>query len=135
MKYSAEYVPLYMEEIRKGQFKNWSKTDEENGIFENGKAVYEEGYADIELNIYSESDPEGNGYINKVCTSYFVCLKDDYDWHEFGYPEDIFEGFEVDVDFNKDDWEESLKMDMQKKLGIFLKKTGFFSNKPNTVSI
>ena len=131
--FSVYNLVHYINEIRQGYFTDWSEDDAVNGRFENGMAVLETEYSDIEVNVYSESADDGSCYLNKVCVSYFICLRgsDKDDWEEFGYPEDLSNGYEVNVDFATDNWQELLKTDMEQKLFKFLKEFQCHSDNPN----
>ncbi len=134
LNWDDDHINHYIEEIRSGKFKYWNDDrDAKNGIFEIGVAVLETKYSDIELNIYSESLPDGSGYENKICLSYFICLRGGkpLDWEEFDYPEDYSKGYEVSVDFSKDNWRDLLKEDMEKKLIMFLEEFGCKAERSN----
>ena len=78
-----------------------------------GVAVYEVGYADIELNITHEDD--------NLFAEYFVCLKgDDGDWHSWGY----IDRYSA-IDWSSPDWEAMLRHEMEKELFRFIDEQGY----------
>lgn len=131
MTFSAENAKCWINEIREKKFFDFTKRDAVDGVFVNGLAVLEDGWLDIELNISSESIPEG--YENKLVPSYFCCAKGlengEETWAEYGYLDDI--GYDVEVDWSADDWEDQLKADMERKLKQVAKDYGLHFDKPN----
>ena len=117
-------IQYWLSEIRAKKFKYWAEEDAKNGHFERGLAILEYPWADIELNIGSESIADGTGYKNEMFLSYYCCIKgkatpeDKFGyWQELCYLDDF--GFDVEVDFGSENWEQQLKEDMANKLEAF----------------
>jgi len=118
--FNANTTEYYLDVLRRGFWKE-GEYDPVNGTFHNGVAVLEFDWIDIELNIFAESG-DHDGYTNKVGASYFCCVKGIDDngnsqWSEAGYLDDF--GFDVEVNWDADDWEEQLEADMERKLEAF----------------
>lgn len=131
-KFTTNYVGFYLPEIREGCFDSWNEYDEENGVFAHGVAVLEIGFADIELNIGAESS--GDKYVNKIITDYYLCVKggeNGDEWSEAGYPGDSWPGYEVNVDWNADNWKDQLEQDMFNKLMKAAEQFGIKLDEPN----
>lgn len=121
--FNTNTTEYYLDVLRRG-FWGEGEYSPVNGTFHNGVAVLEYDWIDIELNIFTESG-DHDDYTNKVGASYFCCVKGIDDngnsqWSEAGYLDDF--GFDVEVDWNADDWEEQLEADMERKLKAFAKK-------------
>lgn len=117
--FNAEECKWWLEEINDGKFREY---DPINGTFVTGIAVLEYDWIDIELNLSTESELDGDGYTDDLVPSYFCCVKGIADngsayWSDAGYLDDF--GYDVDVDFSADDWMTQLKTDMEKKLAAF----------------
>ena len=130
--FNANTTEYYLDVLRRG-FWGEGEYDPVNGTFHNGVAFLEYNWIDIELNIFAESG-DHDDYTNKVGASYFCCVKGIDDngssqWSEAGYLDDF--GFDVEVDWNADDWEEQLEADMERKLKAFASKFSLEYNGPN----
>lgn len=117
--FNANNVEFYLNEIRNGKL---SEFDPVNGTFHLGIAFLEYDWIDIELNILSESDPNGDGYTNELVASYFCRVKgvgddDKSYWMDAGQLDDF--GYDVEVDWSADDWRDQLQADMERKLKAF----------------
>ena len=130
--FNANTTEYYLDVLRRG-FWGEGEYDPVNGTFHNGVAVLEFDWIDIELNIFAENG-DHDGYTNKVGASYFCCVKGVDDngnsqWSEAGYLDDF--GFDVEVDWNADDWKEQLEADMERKLEAFVWKFHLKYSGPN----
>lgn len=125
----------WINEIRNGKFDTWTDRDKEDGIFEKCVAVLEYPWLDIELNLSSDADSEGNDYVNRIVPSYFCCVRgmdtedDEPTWVEGGYLDDI--GYYVEVDWNADDWLDQLKADMERVITQAAKDLNLKLDEPN----
>ena len=133
VKFRCDHVDFWLDEIRKGKLSEW---DPVNGTFHLGVAVLEYDWIDIELNLQSANEPDGDGYTCTPELSYFCCTKGirdnkTEDWSDAGYLDDY--GYEVEVDWNADDWPEQLERDMTEKLKEFAERFGLHYDKPNWV--
>ena len=133
MKFNTEDIAYFINEIRN---KKLSDFDPINGTFHLGIAVLEYDWIDIELNLQSESNDDGDGYIDKAVLSYFCYVKgigdDGYAyWCDAGYLDDF--GLDVDVDWSCNDWEEQLRYDMETKLAEFASYFDLKYDEPNWV--
>ena len=129
--FNADECTWWLDQINSGKF---SEYDSVNGEFIYGVAVLEYDWIDIELNLSTESDPDGDGYTEKMIPSYFCCVKGIDDngsayWSDAGYLDDF--GFDVDVYFLLDDWKEQLQADMEKKLKAFAEQFDLKYDEPN----
>lgn len=135
MEFYYEPIKYYLPEIRNGRFDE-GHYDLVNGTSQWGLAVLEYDWIDVELNLFTESADDHNGYTDKVGIAYFCCVKGirdnkTEDWSDAGYLDDY--GYEVEVDWNADDWPEQLKRDMAAKLKEFAERFGLHYDKPNWV--
>lgn len=133
VKFWCDHVDFWLNEIREGKLAEW---DPVNGTFHLGVAVLEYDWIDIELNLQSANEPDGDVYTCTPELSYFCCVKGirdnkTEDWSDAGYLDDY--GYEVDVDWNADDWPEQLERDMAEKLKEFAERFGLHYDKPNWV--
>lgn len=129
--FDTSNIEFYLNEIRNGKL---SEFDPVNGTFHLGIAVLEYDWIDVELNLQSASEPEGDGYTCTPETSYFCCVKGTGDngeayWMDAGYLDDC--GYDVEVDWSADDWCVQLRNDMERKLKAFADRFGLKYNMPN----
>lgn len=132
MKFWCDHVEFWLDEIRNGKLSEW---DPVNGTFHICLAMLEYDWIDIELNLQSGCNGY-DGYTNQAELSYFCCVKGirdnkTEDWSDAGYLDDY--GYEVEVDWNADDWPEQLKRDMAAKLKEFAERFGLHYDKPNWI--
>ncbi len=121
-------VENYIDEIIAGRFNEFDDFMRKNGEFMWGTAILEYPWLDVELNISTESDTEGNGYTPQIVVSYFVCSKGyledgSEDWNSEEYIDDL--GYLTEVDWKADNWAELLEKDMNEKLLAYAKAAGF----------
>lgn len=95
--FDTSNIEFYLNEIRNGKL---SEFDPVNGTFHLGIAVLEYDWIDVELNLQSASEPEGDGYTCTPETSYFCCVKGTGDdgesyWMDAGYLDDF--GYDVEA--------------------------------------
>lgn len=114
-----------VEEIRK----NHMESLYENGDPIRGAAVLEIGHVDIELNIatYEQCGVTDKGNIPML--NYFACLKHgdtDDSWESDDYLD-----YNINVDWNADNWKEQLEKDMFKALDLYVRKNGYSYDCPN----
>lgn len=120
-KFKLNGIESLIDDIRN----NCMKDLYENGDGYRGVAVLEIGHVDVEVNIYSygqciiNADPEDQTPL----IDYFTCLKrgeNDNDWVSDNYLE-----YDLNVDWNADDWKEQLEKDMFKALDKYVKTNGY----------
>lgn len=107
--------------------KNWMENMEEDGERYIGVAVLEFGYIDIELNILTEEQVSripcsGN---KTPVIDYFVCIKN-IEWESDGYAD-----WNVNVNWNSDNWVSQLERDMFAALEKYKDEHGYRYNRPN----
>jgi hypothetical protein len=129
--FDANNVEFYLNEIRNGKL---SEFDPVNGTFHLGIAVLEYDWIDVELNLQSANEPDGDGYTCEPSLSYFCCVKGTGDdgesyWMDAGYLDDF--GYDVEVDWSGNDWAEQLRNDMERKLKAFAELHDLKYNMPN----
>lgn len=92
-----------------------------------GVAVLEIGYIDIEVNVMTEEQVSRKPHPGDKTPviDYFICLKNDK-WESEGYLD-----YNIQVDWNADDWKEQLEKDMFQALDEYVKKHGFHYDQPN----
>lgn len=101
--------------------KNWMENMEEDGERHIGVAVLEFGYIDIELNILTEEQVSripcsGN---KTPVIDYFVCIKN-IEWESDGYAD-----WNVNVNWNSDNWVSQLERDMFAALEKYKDEHGY----------
>lgn len=106
---------------------NYMRDKYEDGERYIGVAVLEIGYIDIEVNVMTEEQVSRKPHPGDETPviDYFICLKNDK-WESEGYLD-----YNIQVDWNADDWKEQLEKDMFQALDEYVKKHGFHYDQPN----
>ena len=121
-KFTLNEIEDLIEDIRNNYMKNLY----ENGDGYRGAAVLEIGYVDVEVNIYTEEqiarsdDRVGN---KTPVIDYFTCLKhgdNKDDWES-----DCYLDYNLNVDWNADNWREQLERDMFAALDMNVTVNGY----------
>ena len=121
-KFTLNEIEDLIEDIRNNYMKNLY----ENGDGYRGAAVLELGYVDVEVNIYTEEqiarsdDRVGN---KTPVIDYFTCLKhgdNKDDWES-----DCYLDYNLNVDWNADNWREQLERDMFAALDMYVTVNGY----------
>ena len=121
-KFTLNEIEDLIEDIRNNYMKNLY----ENGDGYRGAAVLEIGYVDVEVNIYTEEqiarsdDRVGN---KTPVIDYFTCLKhgdNKDDWES-----DCYLDYNLNVDWNSDNWREQLERDMFAALDMYVTVNGY----------
>ena len=121
-KFTLNEIENLIEDIRSNCMKNLY----ENGDGYRGAAVLEIGYVDIEVNIYTEEQLARFDYQigNKTpIINYFTCLKhgdSKNDWASDSYLD-----YNLNVDWNADNWREQLERDMFIALDMYVNANGY----------
>ena len=98
----------------------------ENGDGYRGAAVLEIGYVDVEVNIYTEeqlarsADQVGN---KAPVINYFTCLK--HGDSKDDWASDSYLDYNLNVDWNADNWKEQLERDMFTALDKYVKANNY----------
>ena len=130
-KFNEGFIKGYVAEIRQKEFFNWDEIKTKIGIDMPGIASMEIGNVAIDLNVRSVAGDNGE-YINKLVTEYFMAVKgDDNEWFGIGYPADEHKGYDVNVNWDSEDYVEYLEMDMLEKIMKAVREFGLKINKSN----
>ena len=130
-KFNEGFIKGYIAEIRQKEFLNWDETRTEIGRDEPGIASLEIGNVAIDLNVRSTAEDNGE-YINKLVTEYFLAVKgDDGEWFGIGYPADEHKGYDVNVNWDSEDYVEYLEWDMKEKIMKAVNEFGLKIDKSN----
>lgn len=115
--FTTKDLDPYLEEIRNGKLKDFM----DNGDPVRGAATLEYPMVDIEVNLHSKGQLDGEPGDQTPSISYFCCRRDeDGEWYSVDYI-----GGEPNVDWNSENWRHQLMMDMYRVLQEYVSKDGY----------
>ena len=106
----------------------------ENGDPQRGIAVLIIGYVDVEVNLFTEEqisrydDQKGN---KTPVIDYFVCIK--YGENDDEWESDNYLDYQLQVNWNADNWAEQLEKDMFTALDEYVNKKGYSYDRVNVI--
>ncbi len=113
---------------------NWMDNMYENGDPQRGIAVLIIGYVDVEVNLFTEEqisrydDQKGN---KTPVIDYFVCIK--YGENDDEWESDNYLDYQLQVNWNADNWAEQLEKDMFTALDEYVNKKGYSYDRVNVI--
>lgn len=114
--FTTKGLDPYLEEIRNGKLEDFM----DNGDPVRGAATLEYPMVDIEVNLHSKGQLDGEPGDQTPSISYFCCRMDeDGEWHSVDYI-----GGEPNVDWHAENWRHQLMMDMYRVLQEYVSKDG-----------
>lgn len=131
-KYVLNGIENCIEKIRN----NWMDNMYENGDPQRGIAVLIIGYVDVEVNLFTEEqisrydDQKGN---KTPVIDYFVCIK--YGENDDEWESDNYLDYQLQVNWNADNWAEQLEKDMFTALDEYVNKKGYKETHPVVTNI
>ena len=129
-KYILNGIENCIEKIRNNGMDNMY----ENGDPQRGIAVLIIGYVDVEVNLFTEEqisrydDQIGN---KTPVIDYFVCIK--YGENDDEWESDNYLDYQLQVNWNADNWAEQLEKDMFTALDEYVNKKGYSYDRVNVI--
>ena len=129
-KYVLNGIENCIEKIRNNCMDNMY----ENGDPQRGIAVLIIGYVDVEVNLFTEEqisrydDQIGN---KTPVIDYFVCIK--YGENDDEWESDNYLDYQLQVNWNADNWAEQLEKDMFTALDEYVNKKGYSYDRVNVI--